>query len=58
MNFAKQKVLVPPLNQQSCLAGNIPHAQTSLEQDAVLQLLFSHHNLSNMIVGYSDVSLA
>ena len=55
MNFAKEKVLVPALNQQSCLAENNQHTPTTWRSAALskmlyLQLLSCHLNLCNMIV--------
>lgn len=55
VNFVKEKVLVPPLHHQSCLAENTQHVQTTWSSAALskmlyLQLLSYHLNLCNMIV--------
>lgn len=55
VDYAKEKVLVPPLNQQSCLAENTQHAQTTWSSAALskmlyLQLLSCHLYLCDMIV--------
>lgn len=60
VNFAKEKVLVPLLYQQSCLAENTWHTRitgssAALRKRLYLQLLHCHLNLCNMIVWYSDM---